>query len=263
MKAEQLFDVRGHAAIVTGAASGLGLAMAEVLADNGAALTMIDVDAAALENHAARLKRSGADVIAEALDVRDTARLRKAIDDTAAKRGRLDIVFANAGISAGPGYKTPVGNLTAVDLAAWQNVLDINLTSVFVTVQSAAQHMKARNYGRIVVTSSIAGMRSEVICGYAYVATKAAVANVVRHAAAELAPHNITVNAIAPGTFFTNIGNGRLRDPAVAKDVAALSPMNRLAAPEEMKGLALLLASPASSYITGAVIPIDGGATAA
>lgn len=262
MKIEQLFDVRGSICIVTGAASGIGLAMAEVMADNGAEVAMLDVDAAGLETAAARLRTRGGNITTQRVDVRDSDRLRAAIDAVAARHGKLDVVFANAGISAGPGYLTETGNLTAVQLSSWQNVLDINLSSVFVTMQAAATHMKPRKYGRIIVTSSIAGLRSEVICGYAYVATKAAVANLVRHAAVELAPYNICVNAIAPGTFLTNIAGGKLRDPDIARQTASLSPMNRLASTDEMQGLALLLASPAASYLTGAVIPIDGGATA-
>ncbi len=262
MKLEQLFDVRGSISIVTGAASGLGLAMAEVMADNGASVAMFDVDAGGLETAAAKLRARGGSVTTTVVDVRDSDALRRAIDDVATRNARLDVVFANAGISAGPGHLTEVGNLTAVQLPSWQNVLDINLTSVFVTMQAAAAHMKPRKSGRIIVTSSIAGLRSEVICGYAYVATKAAVANLVRHAAVELAPYNICVNAIAPGTFLTNIAGGKLRDPEIARQTATLSPMNRLASTDEMQGLALLLASPAASYLTGAVIPIDGGATA-
>lgn len=262
MKAEQLFDVRGAVTIVTGAASGIGLAMAEVMADNGAAVTMLDLDAPGLESASTKLRARGGSVASQVVDVRDGVRLREAIDAVAARHGRLDVVFANAGISAGPGYLTEAGNLTAVQMASWQNVLDINLTSVFATMQAAAAHMKPRKSGRIIVTSSIAGLRSEVICGYAYVATKAAVANLVRHAATELAPCNICVNAIAPGTFLTNIAGGKLRDPEIARQTASLSPMNRLASTDEIQGLALLLASPAASYLTGAVIPIDGGATA-
>ena len=145
----------------------------------------------------------------------------------------------------------------------WQQVLQINLTSVFVTLRAAAERMKAQRSGRIVVTSSIAGIRGERMVGYAYAATKAAVNNLVRQAALELAPYDVTVNAIAPGPFLTNIGGGRLhREPEFVRKFAELVPMKRIARPDELKGLALLLASPASSYITGAVIPIDGGATA-
>jgi NAD(P)-dependent dehydrogenase (short-subunit alcohol dehydrogenase family) len=123
--------------------------------------------------------------------------------------------------------------------------------------------MKRRRSGSIVATASIAGLRADPLVGYGYVAAKAAVGNIVRQAAVDLAPHNVRVNAIAPGPFLTNIAGGRLhRDPDVVKKFAAHVPLGRIAQPDEIKGLALLLASPAGSFITGTVIPIDGGTTA-
>lgn len=263
MTLESLFDVRGHAAFVTGAASGLGLAMAEVLAENGAAVTLADVDAGNLGKAVAALKSRGCDVDQAVVDVRDAAQVQQTIAATFRKRGRLDTVIANAGISAGFGYNFGSGEIAAVKLVDWNDVLKVNLTGVFVTMQAAASHMKPRRSGRIIVIASISGMRSEVISGYAYIATKAAVINLVRHAAMELAPFNVLVNAIAPGFFFTNIGGGRLRsDPELAARFAADVPLGRIGDANDIKGLALLLASPASSYITGALIPIDGGVTA-
>lgn len=262
MKAAEIFDVRGRVALVTGAAGGLGLAMAEVMAANGARVTLVDVDAPALEAAAARFRKAGHEVDPVALDVGESDALRRAIRATADRHGRLDAVFANAGISAGPGFTTPEGRIVAVSPERWDEVLRINLTSVFVTMQAAAEVMMAQRDGRIIVTSSIAGLRSESIVGYAYVATKAAVANLVRQAARELGPYNVMVNAIAPGPFRTNIGGGRINDPEVARTFEEMVPLGRVADTDEIKGLALLLASPASSYLTGAVIPIDGGATA-
>lgn len=264
LKAEQLFDVRGRAALVTGAASGLGLAIAEVLAAGGARVAMLDADAQRLRDAAASLESAGGTVRAVTVDVTDSGRLREAIDEFAQACGRLDVVFANAGISAGPGFALrPEGELQSVNLDAWRRVLDINLTSVLVTLQAAARHMKAARSGRIVVTASIAGLRAEATVGYAYAAAKAAVANLVRQAALELAPHNVLVNAIAPGPFLTHIAGGQLHRPEVRERFEHLVPLGRVAAPQEIQGLALLLASQASSFITGAVIPIDGGATAA
>jgi NAD(P)-dependent dehydrogenase (short-subunit alcohol dehydrogenase family) len=205
MTAEALFDVRGHVTVVTGAASGLGLAMAEVMAENGAVVAMLDIDAAGLDAAVKRLAAAGHAVEGVGLDVGDTARVRAVINAVAAKHGRLDVVFANAGISAGRSFEFPEGEIAAVEMDRWQQVLQVNLTSVFVTLQAAAERMKAQRGGRIVVTSSIAGIRAERMVGYAYAATKAAVNNLVRQAALELAPHNIMVNAIAPGPFFTNI----------------------------------------------------------
>jgi NAD(P)-dependent dehydrogenase (short-subunit alcohol dehydrogenase family) len=263
MRAEALFDVRGHVTVVTGAASGLGLAMAEVMAENGAIVAMLDIDTVGLDAAVARLAGAGRTVEAIALDVGQAVPLRAAINATAQKHGRLDVVFANAGISAGPSFQLPEGEIDAVGMGRWQQVLQVNLTSVFVTLQAAAERMKAQRSGRIIVTSSIGGIRAERMVGYAYAATKAAVNNLVRQAALELAPYNVLINAIAPGPFLTNIAGGRLhREPETVQRFAALVPLGRIARPDELKGLALLLASPASSFITGAVIPIDGGATA-
>lgn len=258
-----MFDLEGQVAFVTGAAKGLGFAMSEAVAEQGATVVMTDIDNAALSDAVARLTARGLRVHPETVDVSDIDKLAKTIDGAAARFGRLDIVFANAGLSAGPGPLTEAGAMGQVDLARWNSLLQINLTSVFVTIRTAAAHMRARRNGRIIVTASIAGLRGERMCGYAYAATKAAVANLVRQAALELSPHNVNINAIAPGPFLTDIGQGRLRQAEIANQFAADVPMGRIAQPEEIKGLALLLASPASSYITGAVIPIDGGASAA
>jgi NAD(P)-dependent dehydrogenase (short-subunit alcohol dehydrogenase family) len=262
MKADQLFNVQGHVAFVTGAASGLGLAMAEVMADNGAHVVMTDINPDTLKEHTSRMTAAGGSVEGLRLDVSDLGALRAAIDASVANHGRLDAVFANAGISAGPGYQTEAGQINAVDPAKWDEVVHINLSSVFATVQAAAAHMKEQKFGRIVVTASIAGLKAEHMVGYAYAATKAAVINLVRQAALELAPHNVTINAIAPGPFYTNIGGGRLADPDVARNFIDTVPMGRIADTEELQGLALLLASPAGSFITGTAIPIDGGSTA-
>jgi NAD(P)-dependent dehydrogenase (short-subunit alcohol dehydrogenase family) len=264
VKQTELFDIRGHVAFVTGAASGLGLAYAEVMAENGAKVVLVDVDSAGVQKEAARLRSLGCNVETAVLDVADGTALQAAIDRTAEGHGRLDAVFANVGISSGPGFAVAEsGQLERIDPKLFQRVLDINLTATMQTMKFAAPHMKRRRSGSIVATTSIAGLKSEPLVGYAYTATKAAVGNLVRHAAVELAPHNVRVNAIAPGPFITNIRDGVMhRDPKVVEQFAAMVPLGRVAKTDEIKGLALLLASPAGSFITGAVIPIDGGATA-
>ncbi len=263
MRAAQLFDVSGRIVFVTGAASGLGLAYSEVLAENGAHVVMTDIDAPALAERASTLGAAGYAVETIVLDVAQTAALREAIASTAKRHGRLDVVFANAGISAGTGPFTEAGAILNVSLDKWREVVEINLTSIFATIQAAARPMIEQRGGRIIVTSSIGGMKSEPMVGYAYAATKAGLNNLIRHAAVELAQYNVLVNAIAPGPFRTNIAGGRVKkDPEAAKEFARIVPLGRIAEPEEIKGLALFLASPASSYVTGAVIPIDGGATA-
>jgi NAD(P)-dependent dehydrogenase (short-subunit alcohol dehydrogenase family) len=264
VKQADIFNVKGHVAFVTGAASGLGMAFAEVMAENGAKVTLADADEAGLDAAATRLRAGGCDVERIVLDVADTGALQAAIHRTAEAGGRLDAVFANVGISSGPGFATsPTGHIEAVDPEVFQRVVDINQKSTVYTMKFAVPHMKRRRSGSIVVTSSIAGIKAEPIVGYAYIATKAAMANVVRQAAVELAPYNVRVNAIAPGPFYTNIRGGVMfRDPDVVKRFEEMVPMGRCAQPDEIKGLALLLASPAGSFITGTVIPIDGGTTA-
>lgn len=262
MNHNALFNLDGQAAFITGAAKGLGFAMAEVVAQSGARVVMTDIDPEALSSSVERLRKQGLDVHGEIVDVADIDRLAKAIDATAERFGRLDIAFANAGLSAGSGPQTDAGSLANIDMDRWNRLLQINLTSVLVTIRTASAHMIKRRSGRLIVTASIAGLRGERMCGYAYAATKAAISNLVRQSSIELSQHNVTINAIAPGPFLTDIGQGRLHDPDVAAGFISDVPMGRLGQPGEIKGLALLLASPAASYITGAVIPIDGGATA-
>jgi NAD(P)-dependent dehydrogenase (short-subunit alcohol dehydrogenase family) len=260
---ERIFDVRGARAIVTGAASGLGLAMAEVLAECGARVTLADVDAERLECVTAGLAEGGATVRSFVVDVSDEAQVEALVDDVVAAEGGLDVVFANAGIAATPGFAVEGGQrLDTVERADWDKVLGVNLNGVLFTLKHAAAVMRRQGSGRIVVTSSNAGLRPEPVVCYGYAASKAAILNVVRQAALELAPHGVTVNAICPGPFKgTRIGGGVTLDPEPEQEQmwATTVPLGRMAEPEELKGLVLLLASPASSFMTGAAYLIDGG----
>jgi len=263
VKAQELFDLTGQVAFVTGAASGLGLAFAEVLAANGAAVAMLDVDEAALAETSAAIRTAGGEVETHLVDVSDKERLFAVVDDIAARRGRLDIAFANAGVSGGRGFYSAEGHLENMPDEVFERALAVNLTGSFNTLRAAAKHMKKQGSGRIVMTSSVAGLRAEGMVGYGYTSSKAAIVGIVRHAARELAPHNVLVNAIAPGPFLTNIAGGRVKtDPEAAKAFSDMVPLKRIAHTDEIKGLALLLASPAGSFITGITIPIDGGVTA-
>ncbi|MCR5856767.1 SDR family NAD(P)-dependent oxidoreductase [Mesorhizobium sp. J428] len=253
------FSMAGKVAMVTGAASGLGLAIAEVLAEAGAHVALADIDREGLDRAVGAIAAAGGRAEPVQLDVSDRGAIRQATDDLVARRGRLDAMVANAGVTAGPGYLTELGQINAVDDGQWDRVLQINLTGVFATIQAAAKHMKAQKSGRIIAVASVAGLKSEVMCGYAYTATKSAVVNLVRQSAMELAAYDVMVNGIAPGPFRTNIAGGRIRQPDVAQQFASMVPLGRIADPDEIKGLALLLASPASSFMTGVTIPIDGG----
>jgi NAD(P)-dependent dehydrogenase (short-subunit alcohol dehydrogenase family) len=258
MPVSKLFDVRGVRALVTGAASGLGQAIAEVMADSGARVTLADIDPERLAQVTAELEGRGGDVRSAVVDVTDPDAVRAAFDGAVEAHGGLDVAFTNAGIAAVPGFGVPGGQeLHTVADDVWQRVLATNQHGVLYTMRAAAAVMKPQRSGRIIVTASTAGLASEPLVCYGYAASKAAVIGVARHAALELAPHGVHVNVIAPGPFKTRIAGGV--DAEGERMWASLVPLGRMAEPEELKGLALLLASPAGSYITGAVIPIDGG----
>lgn len=269
MKIAELFNVDDYGVIVTGGASGLGLAFAEALADNGARVTLIDVDAQRIDNETKRLGEAGLDVTGHAVDVTDHAALDAVFDETVAASGRLDVVFANAGIDPGPGFvgawaggqrpRVQEGALENYSDERWNRVIDINLSGIFATMRAAARHMRPQGSGRIIATSSLAATKVEPAIGAAYMAAKAGVAHLTRTVALELAAYGITVNAIAPGFFVTNIGGGHGHDPELQAALAKDIPMHRVAFPDDIKGLALFLASPVSAYITGQQIMIDGG----
>jgi NAD(P)-dependent dehydrogenase (short-subunit alcohol dehydrogenase family) len=152
--------------------------------------------------------------------------------------------------------------IDTVEPADWNKVLGVNLNGVLFTMKHAAAVMRRQGSGRIIVTSSNAGLRPEPVVCYGYTASKAAVLNIVRQAALELAPHGVLVNAICPGPFKgTRIGGGVTLDPEPEQEEmwAKTVPIGRMAEPEELKGLVLLLASPASSFMTGAAYLVDGG----
>jgi NAD(P)-dependent dehydrogenase (short-subunit alcohol dehydrogenase family) len=260
----RLFDVRDVRVVVTGAASGLGFAMAEVLADCGARVTLADIDGDVLEESTSLLAERGGKVRCEVVDVSDADRVQALIDGVVAADGGLDVVFANAGIGASPGFAVDGGqHIDSIERSDWDQVIGVNLNGVMFTIGSAAAAMKRQGSGRIVVTSSVAGLRPEPAVCYGYIASKAAILNVVRQAALDLAPHGVRVNAICPGPFKgTRIGAGATLDPdpETERQWAGTVPLGRMAVPEEMKGLVLLLASPAGSFITGAAYVIDGGA---
>jgi gluconate 5-dehydrogenase len=259
---DRLFDVTGLGAVVTGAASGLGLAIAEVLACCGARVTLADADAEGVERATAELAARGTTVRSAVVDVADPGAVDALLRNASAQPGGLSIVFANAGISAGTGPTTPEGQLTAVDRARWDRVIAINLGGVFSTLQAAARYVTPDGRGRVVVTSSVAGLGGDPMVGYAYAASKAGVIALVKQAAPDLGRSGILVNAIAPGSFRTNIADGRIKQPGAAEQFAKTTLVGRLADPSELQGLALFLASPASSYVTGATFVIDGGAIA-
>jgi NAD(P)-dependent dehydrogenase (short-subunit alcohol dehydrogenase family) len=253
-----VFDVRDRVILVTGGASGLGLAIARVLAECGATIVIADRDETRLA-HAAESNPDGARIEQAALDVSDAAAVSDFVTGIVDRHGRLDVAFANAGIALGRGPGDPTGLIDTFDLAQWRQALEVNLHGVVHTVRSAAVPMKQQRSGSIVVTASTAGLRQDPYVAYSYIVAKAGVINLVRQAALDLARWQVRVNAIAPGPFRTGLGgSGPPRPEAVARWSAAV-PLGRMGDPTEIRGLALLLASPASSFMTGGVYPVDGG----
>jgi 3-oxoacyl-[acyl-carrier protein] reductase len=244
--------LRGKAAIVTGAAAGIGRAIAERLAAAGAAVALADVKGAG--GAAAALQVSGYKAMAIAADVAKEEDCARLVAEAAASLGRVDILVNNAGI----GIQRPFLDLT---LEEYERVMRINVTGALLCSQHAARRMIAqRAGGRIVNIASISGRRANVARA-AYGTSKAALIQLTRQMALELAPHGITVNAIAPGPIETEMAKGH--PPEQRAEFLRMVPLNRYGMPEEIAAAAVFLAAGEAGYITGHVLDVDGGFMAA
>ena len=234
------FRLDGDVAVVTGGASGIGRVVADALAAVGAHVVVLDLVA------------EGKD--AYQVDVADEAQVAAAFADVAARHGRVDILFNNAGIA----LRRPTIELT---LADWNKVVAVNMSGVFLCAREAARHMLAGcRGGRIVNTASIMGISGGGLYpNISYQATKGAVVNMTRALAVEWAGQGIRVNAIAPTWVRTPLTRALTERPDLVERIEQLTPIGRLAEPEEMVGAVLFLASRASAMVTGHVLAIDGG----
>ena len=253
---QQLFNLEGRTALVTGGSRGLGLQMAEALGEAGASVMLTSRKAADLEESVAHLQRSGIKAKWVAGDAGNPEDVKRVVDETMRHFGKIDILINNAGASwAAAAEEHP--------LEAWDKVMNVNARSLFVFAQAVARaSMIPRQSGRIVNIASIAGLGGNpaAMKTIAYNTSKGAAVNFTRALAAEWGAHGITVNAIAPGFFPSKMSQGLL-DTWGEENVASRSPLKRLGSDDDLKGAVLLFASDAGKHITGQVLAVDGGTT--
>jgi len=239
----------GRVAAITGGALGIGRATARLFAAEGATVALGDVEVGAAETVAKEIVNGGGRAIAVGVDVGDAGQVQAFVDRVVAELGRLDIMFANAGIAhSAPFLEHPE--------AQWHRVLRVNLTGVFLCCQAAARQMVTQGGGRIITTASINGFRGvENLVGYN--AAKAGVIELTKTMAVELARHHIAVNAIAPAQIDTRLTRS-LPEEARRRRTERI-PMGRFGEPEDVARAALFLASDDASYVTGHTLAVDGG----
>ena len=241
--------LQGRVAAITGGALGIGRATPRLFAAEGAAVAIGDIDAAGADLLAKEIRGGGGRALAVGVDVGDTGQVQAFVDRVVAEHGRLDVMFANAGIAhSAPFLEHPE--------AAWHRVLRVNLTGVFLSCQIAARQMATQGGGRIIVTASINGFRGvENLVGYNV--AKAGVIELTKTMAVELAKHHIAVNAIAPAQIDTRLTQS-LPEEARERRVARI-PMGRFGEVDEVAKAALFLASDDAAFITGHTLAVDGG----
>lgn len=255
MKVNDMFSLKGKIAVVTGASSGLGVTFAQALGEAGANLEITARRIDKLNIVAEDLKRLGIKARPFQSDVSNQDQVRSLVDDTVKNFGRLDIMINNAGVAA-------LSPATEISLEGWNKVVSINLTGTFLCARTAAKQMIKQGNGKIVNIASIYGAVGDVFPASPYYATKGAVINLTRDLAVEWAPYKINVNAIAPGFFPSEMTQGIFQGPHYLEYINKQTPLGRTGNPDDLKGAVVYLSSPASDYVTGQTIFVDGGWTA-
>ena len=244
--------LEGKVAVITGAARGIGRAIALAYAGEGAAVVAADLDADGLGGLAGELKPLGTGVVAVAADVPAPAKVQQVFDAGAARFGRVDILVNNAG----GGKPTKFMDITE---AEWDAMLAFNLKSVFLCCQAALRQMLPQKSGKIINIASVAGRSLSPTAGPHYAAAKAGVIGLTRNLAREVGPHGIQVNAICPGIIGTERLVRRLEEAGRIASEPQTIPLRRLGTPDDVAGAAVFLASHLSDYMTGAMLDVNGG----
>jgi len=245
------FSLEGKVAIITGASRGIGKAIAEAFARAGARLALCSRKPEGLQAAAAELREFG-QVLAVQAHVGKADDVRNLVAQTMEVYGRVDVVVNNA--ATNPHF----GAVLTADEGQWLKILDTNLLGAVRLIQAVAPHMEEQGGGKIINMASVAGLRPSPGMGL-YGIGKAALIQLTRQLALELGPHNIQVNAIAPGIIETRFSQLLWQTPQISEPLLANMPLGKFGQPRDVAGLALYLASPASDYVTGAVFSVDGG----
>jgi len=244
-----MFDLTGNAAVVTGAGTGLGRGMALALASAGADIVVVDRTPA--EEVAFEIRRLGRRALAVTADLSVMASVDLVVGTAVAEFGKVDILVNNAGIIR----RTPAIEFSEQD---WDDVMAVNAKAVFFLAQAAARDMVKRGRGKIISTASLLAFQGGILVP-SYAASKGAVAQVTKALANEWAQHGINVNAIAPGYMATNNTKALREDPVRSRAILDRIPAGRWGVPEDLQGAVVFLASPASDYVNGHVLVVDGG----
>lgn len=252
MNMPHMFDLTGKVALITGASRGIGEAIALAYAEAGARVIITSRKQADLENVAGRIGAAGGEALAMVGHTGDTTAIQSVVEKTVSTFGEIDIVVNNA--ATNPHF----GPILTAEESHWDKILDVNVKGYFRVVKACLESMQRRGGGKVINMASVAGLEPQAMMGV-YSISKAAVLMLTKVLAAELAPMNIQVNAIAPGFVKTKFSSILWQTPQINEAILRRIPQKRMAEPEEIAGLALYLASPASSFVTGATFTVDGG----